>query len=397
MTKLLLILFCAAALSVHSASAQNASAVTQEPIPDEETNPARIKLENSLLDAVAQLDAGNPGGARVILDSLEQTGPADGAVQYYLGICCFSLRDIAGAVEHFENASQLDTANLWYRETLANIYVGMGEAAKAGELFSLLSEENPAKYRNAYTMSLMADAYRLKRDYDAFLGVLTELVSDPDVDDETKSRALLGALGGFDSRTLNSLLPRLDTLMLAYQAAEPASLQAHRLRMETAALQEDHPTVIQECEKLIEMQPSDTAQIVTCLSIIGDTYHAMGNWRKAYKTYEKALKLDPRNCPVLNNYAYYLSQQKRRLCKAERMSAITIEEQPDNATYLDTYGWILFIRGKAEKAKPYFKHAMIYGGKDSAVVLMHYSLVLQALGEEDLASYYRNLAESKAK
>ena len=81
MTKLLLILFCAAALSVHSASAQNASAVTQEPIPDEETNPARIKLENSLLDAVAQLDAGNPGGARVILDSLEQTGPADGAVQ----------------------------------------------------------------------------------------------------------------------------------------------------------------------------------------------------------------------------------------------------------------------------------------------------------------------------
>ena len=318
-------------------------------------------------------------------------------MQYYLGICCFSLRDIAGAVEHFENASQLDTANLWYRETLANIYVGMGEAAKAGELFSLLSEENPAKYRNAYTMSLMADAYRLKRDYDAFLGVLTELVSDPDVDDETKSRALLGALGGFDSRTLNSLLPRLDTLMLAYQAAEPASLQAHRLRMETAALQEDHPTVIQECEKLIEMQPSDTAQIVTCLSIIGDTYHAMGNWRKAYKTYEKALKLDPRNCPVLNNYAYYLSQQKRRLCKAERMSAITIEEQPDNATYLDTYGWILFIRGKAEKAKPYFKHAMIYGGKDSAVVLMHYSLVLQALGEEDLASYYRNLAESKAK
>ena len=397
MTKLLLILFCAAALSVHSASAQNASAVTQEPIPDEETDPARIKLENSLLDAVAQLDAGNPGGARVILDSLEQIGPADGAVQYYLGICCFSLRDIAGAVEHFENASQLDTANLWYRETLANIYVGMGEAAKAGELFSLLSEENPAKYRNAYTMSLMADAYRLKRDYDAFLGVLTELVSDPDVDDETKSRALLGALGGFDSRTLNSLLPRLDTLMLAYQAAEPASLQAHRLRMEIAAMQEDHPTVIQECEKLIEMQPSDTAQIVTCLSIIGDTYHAMGNWRKAYKTYEKALKLDPRNCPVLNNYAYYLSQQKRRLCKAERMSAITIEEQPDNATYLDTYGWILFIRGKAEKAKPYFKHAMIYGGKDSAVVLMHYSLVLQALGEEDLASYYRNLAESKAK
>ncbi|MBO4742471.1 MAG: tetratricopeptide repeat protein [Bacteroidales bacterium] len=397
MTKLLLILFCAAALSLQSVSAQNALPEAQEPIPDAETNPERIRLENSLLDAVAQLDAGNFEGARSILDSLESIGPEDGAVQYYLGLCCFSTRDIPGAVTHFENASRLDTTNLWYRETLANIYVGMGEAAKAGELFTLLSEENPAKYRNAYTMSLMADAYRLKRDYDSFLGVLTDLATDPDVDDETKSRALLGALGGFDTRTLTSLLPRLDTLMQAYAAAEPASLQAHRLRMEIAALREDHPTVISECERLIEMQPGDTAQIVTCLSIIGDTLHSMGDTRKAYKTYQKALRLDPRNCPVLNNYAYYLSLERKRMCKAERMSKITIDEQPDNATYLDTYGWILYLRGKAEKAKPYFKHAMIYGGKDSAVILMHYAIVLEALGEEDLASYYRNLAESKAK
>ena len=397
MTKLLLILFCAAAVSLYPASAQNALSQAREPVPDAESNPERIKLENSLLDAVAQLDAGNVSQARTILDSLESNCPPDGAVQYYIGLCSYASHDIPGAVSHFENAAKLDTANIWYRETLANLYVGVGEAAKAGELFSLLSVENPDKYRNAYTMSLMADAYRLKRDYDSFLGVLTDLVSDPDVDDETKSRALLGALGGFDSRTLNSLLPKLDTLMLAYQAAEPASLQAHRLRMEIAAMREDHPTVLSECETLIKMQPGDTAQIVTCLSIIGDTLHSMGDWRKAYKTYEKALKLDPRNCPVLNNYAYYLSQQRRRLCKAERMSKITIDEQPDNATYLDTYGWILFIRGKAEKAKPYFKHAMIYGGKDSAVVLMHYALVLEALGEEDLASYYRNLAESKAK
>ena len=77
------------------------------------------------------------------------------------------------------------------------------------------------------------------------------------------------------------------------------------------------------------------------------------------------------------------------------MSKKTIDAEPDNATYLDTYGWILFLRGKARQAKPYFKHAMLYGGKDSAVVLMHFSLVLKALGEDDLATYYRTLAENK--
>ena len=123
----------------------------------------------------------------------------------------------------------------------------------------------------------------------------------------------------------------------------------------------------------------------------------MGKKNKAYKTYGKALKLDPQYTPVLNNYAYYLSLDKRCLAKAEKMSRITIEKEPDNPTYLDTYGWILFLRGKAKEAKPYFKHAMLYGGKDSAVVLMHFSLVLDKLGEKDLATYYRNLSESKKK
>ncbi len=395
MKKLLLILYFALAAALPRAAAQNASGLAQEPVSDGEKHPARIALENSVLDAVALLEAGHAAPAMEILDSLQANCPSDGAVQYYLGLCSYAVRDIDGAISHFEAAAALDSTNTWYRETLANLYVGTGEGEKAGELFSALSKENPVKFRNAYTMSLMADAYRLKRDYDSFFRVLTDLVSDPDIDDESKSRAVLSAVGGFDGRTLSMILPRIDTLMLAYEKAEPASLQAHRLRMETAALQDHNEDVIAECERLIELQPSDTAQIVINLSIIGDTYHSMGNWRKAYKTYEKALRLDPRNCPVLNNYAYYLSQQHRRLGKAERMSRITIEDQPDNATYLDTYGWILFLRGKAADAKPYFKHAMIYGGKDSAVILMHYSLVLKALGEDDLASYYKSLAEGK--
>lgn len=397
MKKLLLIICLAAACFSPRAFAQNTAAMAQEPVPDAESNPALIDLENFVLDAVSLLDAGEAELSRHLLDSLEANCPPDGAVQYYLGLCCYRDRDIKGALEHFERAAAIDTTNLWFRETLAEMYVGFGEAEKAGEIFVGLAKENPAKYRNAYTLAMMADAYRLKRDYDSFLNVLTEIATDPDLEDGFKNSTLLSALGGFDSRTFGILLPRIDTLMQAYVAAEPASTQAHRLRMETAALQDQHDIVIDECNKIIALQPSDTAQVVTCLSIIGDTYHSMGDWRKAYKTYDKALRLDPRNCPVLNNYAYYLCMQGRRLCKAQRMSRITIEEQPDNATYLDTYGWILFLRGKAAEAKPHFKHAMIYGGKDSAVILLHYAEVLKALGEEELSSYYRNLSESKTK
>ena len=36
---------------------------------------------------------------------------------------------------------------------------------------------------------------------------------------------------------------------------------------------------------------------------------------------------------------------------------------------------------------------MLYGGKESAVIMKHYARVLEALGEKDLAEVYRDQAE----
>ncbi len=157
----------------------------------------------------------------------------------------------------------------------------------------------------------------------------------------------------------------------------------------------DYDTLIADCERLIAAAPRDTAVIVRALSTIGDTYYMKGDSRRAFSTYEKALKIDPGNCPILNNYAYYLSLEGRKLKKAYAMSKITIEKEPDNATYLDTFGWILFLQGKALEAKPFFKHAMLYGGKDSIAILDHYAEVLYALKEYDLARVYWNMAKAK--
>lgn len=169
------------------------------------------------------------------------------------------------------------------------------------------------------------------------------------------------------------------------------------LEMKTVAEYQlkDYDGLLRDSERIIAAAPRDTASVLRALSGIGDVYHLKGESRKAYAAYEKALKLDPANCPVLNNYAYYLSVEGRKLRKAYNMSKITVEKEPDNPTYLDTFGWILFLQGKALEAKPFFKHAMLYGGKDSAVILDHYAEVLYALGEYDTARVYWNLAKAK--
>ena len=80
----------------------------------------------------------------------------------------------------------------------------------------------------------------------------------------------------------------------------------------------------------------------------------------AFKSYEKALKLNPQNLSVLNNYSYYLSLEKMNLDKAEQMSGITIKAEPMNPTFLDTYGWVLYEQGAYTMAKIYIEKAIEY-------------------------------------
>jgi tetratricopeptide (TPR) repeat protein len=119
---------------------------------------------------------------------------------------------------------------------------------------------------------------------------------------------------------------------------------------------------------------------------IGDLNYFLGRKEEAFESYEKALQLNPNNLPVLNNYSYYLSLDRRDLDKAEMMSGITVKAEPMNPTYLDTYGWILFEQGSYLMAKIYLEKAVEYSGENpSAEVLEHYGDILNKTGEKEKA------------
>ncbi len=120
---------------------------------------------------------------------------------------------------------------------------------------------------------------------------------------------------------------------------------------------------------------------------IGDLHHFLGDTITAFESYEKALKLDPQNLHVLNNYSYFLSLQKRDLDKAEQMSGITVKLEPMNPTYLDTYGWVLFEQGAYVMAKIYIEKAIEYSKEEpSAEIHEHYGDVLYKSGDPEGAA-----------
>ena len=120
---------------------------------------------------------------------------------------------------------------------------------------------------------------------------------------------------------------------------------------------------------------------------IGDIYYKLQQKDSAFTAYNKSLASNPQNNMVMNNYAYYLSLEKADLKKAERMSAKTVELEPKNSTYLDTYAWILYQEANYSLAKFYIERAIdnLTKEEDPGVVLEHYGDILWMSGADNEA------------
>ena len=79
-----------------------------------------------------------------------------------------------------------------------------------------------------------------------------------------------------------------------------------------------------------------------------------------------------RNVGMLNNYAYYLAESNKNLEKALNLSLYTIQKEPQNATYLDTYAWILYKQKMFKSALKYIKLAYKCDKNKNYDIIIHY-------------------------
>lgn len=130
---------------------------------------------------------------------------------------------------------------------------------------------------------------------------------------------------------------------------------------------------------------------------LGEAYYRNKQSAKAYEAFDKCLEFEPDNLVISNNYAYYLSLDGIDLEKAEKMSRKTIEKEPNSATYLDTYAWILYGLKRYDEAEIKLRKALDNGGLNSAVVIEHYGDVLFKLSRIEEALKYWKLANETGK
>lgn len=86
---------------------------------------------------------------------------------------------------------------------------------------------------------------------------------------------------------------------------------------------------------------------------LADLYHERRELTKAFQAYDSSLLYNADNTSCLNNYAYFLCLEGRDLERALSMSKRTIDAEPDNPTFLDTYAWALYCNKQYPQALIY--------------------------------------------
>lgn len=260
---------------------------------------------------------GNDKKAIKIVDDYLQEQPYDYDFKIVRGNIYLQTGQDSLALATYMDVCAKDPTNAYAYYTLANYYQSHGEIQKAREAFTPLID--------IYSSDQILDTYSdlLERDTTVTDSIRKEFIQ----------KAYL----------LAPKSPKWHLLWAAIQTEQ---------KQDSAAL-----TILKEGLALSEEANDKTLTFAHLLSI-GDLYGQLEEIDSCYAYYERALKINPNNIYLLNNYAWQLATHGGNLKKAERMSQKTIEAEPKNASYLDTYAWILHLQGQDKLALFYMRRAM---------------------------------------
>lgn len=151
------------------------------------------------------------------------------------------------------------------------------------------------------------------------------------------------------------------------------------------AQKKDYKKALSYLKNTTSLEFQDKELLSLSYSQIGDCYHAMQDNKSSDNSYDKSLSYNADNKYTLNNYAYYLSVRGEQLDKAAQMAKRANELDANNASFEDTYAWILFKQKNYKEAKVWMEKALTVGKNKSAVQTEHYGDILFYLGDADAA------------
>ena len=130
----------------------------------------------------------------------------------------------------------------------------------------------------------------------------------------------------------------------------------------------------------------DDSSSIRLLFALGAAYDQNGDVELAVKTLEEIIAKHPNHDQALNYLGYMFADRGERLDYAQQLIERALEISPDNAAYVDSYGWVLFRKRDLQNAITHLKRAVDLT-KDPTI-FDHLGDVYQAQGDTTSARHF---------
>lgn len=345
------------------------------------TDPDNL-IYNELLSKIYK-KMGNNDEALDVYYSLIKNNPENQKITLSL---CFFLNQEKNYKELFEIADKVIISNNITREEKINLFatlLGNNEIIKnfAAELeLNLMLLE--ANYKNDGIIVLMRPELLQKsgRIEDA-TNLLKEIINN-DPENYFAWEKLL--LIYYENKNYDKLYTTGEICATKFNR----SFLAKILYATGAIEKEKYEVALEELRKAEILAGEEKSMKLQVLSIKADVYYRMKDFELSFDTFNKALQINSDDMTILNNYAYFLAEQNKRLKEAEVMARKVIENEKSNTTFLDTYAWVLFKRGKTREAAKIMEEIINSGEDEDAEWYEHYGFILKKLKRCDDAIRY---------
>jgi len=118
---------------------------------------------------------------------------------------------------------------------------------------------------------------------------------------------------------------------------------------------------------------------------LGSTYERIQQFEVAENYFKKCLALSPDFSEALNYLGYMWAERGVNLPQARQMIEKAVKQEPKNAAFLDSLGWVLFKLDKPKEALPYLLKALDNSEEPDATLYDHLGDIYSSLKQTDKA------------
>jgi tetratricopeptide (TPR) repeat protein len=329
---------------------------------DSQPKPDELKRTNEIFKKAAEHAGDDPAVLKEIADYYAASQQLKEAIPLYLHVL----------------ELQPDDANA--REKLATGFILTNQRGKAVEMLEQIIKEHPEKYQSYDLLAQVLEdearslqrANRLEEAKAKFAKVAANYEQSLLINPSHPStylhlaELLLGPLRDAD---------RAVKLLTDARRRFPGAPEiVYYLAIAQREAKQSQQAVATFEEALHEAQLDEDDDVINAKFYFnyGAAAEQAGLYEKAADLLRKSIALDPANSAEAYNYIGYMwADHNMNLDEAEAMIKRALESEPNNASYLDSLGWVEFRKGKFDQALSDLLRAAKTVERDDPVVFEH--------------------------